>query len=220
MQPTRILALLLGAVTLAAAAPRAEAGRYYVRPARPQYHVGVAVYPSGLYVGAGLVATRILDQSGGAELLENGGGLTLFTGIRISRPLALELGYLGSLHNPEKVRTTWGDDVDYLVLNGFTADARIFLGGNDDPEGPRSGQVHPFLQGGVGLYFLDSTYFGTQSVGSGFQLGGGIDVTLAPNISLGLRGLYRGISMGPPERAENNTFISALTAEANLEIGF
>ena len=46
------------------------------------------------------------------------------------------------------------------VLNGFTGDAKIYL----DSSNP---VAEPYLQAGLGLYLLDSTYFGTQSVGTG-----------------------------------------------------
>ena len=52
-------------------------------------HVGVAIFPPGLYMGAGLVGTTIIGQSGGPELLEDGAGLSLFMGIRVSPQLAL-----------------------------------------------------------------------------------------------------------------------------------
>jgi hypothetical protein len=228
-----LLAALAAFATLGAASSDAEAGRYVrVRPARPHGHVHVALYPRGLYVGGGLVATRILGQSGGDELLEDGFGLTLFTGIRVNNALALELGYLGTLHNPQKVQTTWGNDVDYLMLNGVTADAKIYVGGNRNdsaaamqPNGQPAStgggtKVQPFVQGGVGLYVLDSTLFGTESVGTGFQLGGGMDIELGSHLDLGVRALYRGIAMGPPERVENDTFVSAVTVEANLGLRF
>lgn len=204
------VALALAAAALVASAPvDANAQRYR---ARGGGSVGVAIYPQGLYLGAGLVGTRILSQDGGPELLDHGGGLTLYSGLRLNQHLALELGWLGSLHNPESVETTFGRDTDYLVLNGFTGDAKIFL--------ESSTSAQPFLQGGVGVYFLDSSYFGTQSVGTGFQLGGGFDFAIGPNVDVGLRALYRGLAMGPPERAENDTFVSALTAEGTLTVHF
>jgi hypothetical protein len=190
---------------------------------RGHYHGGggeVVFIPYGLYVGAAVEGTRILDQSGdGDELLGHGGGLTLFSGIRLNPIIALELGWLISFHNPARVATIFGDDVDYLVLNGFTGDAKIYLG-NLQRGGEMGTGIEPYLQGGLGLYLLDSTYFGTQSIGTGFQLGGGLDFALAPRVAVTLRVLYRGMAMGPPERAENDTFVSALTGELGLQFGF
>jgi opacity protein-like surface antigen len=214
---TLILASL--AAVLVAGIPDADAGRYYARGrgrvyVSPASSAGVVIYPRGLYFGLGLLGTGVLSQEGEGELLDSGGGLSLYGGWRLGHRLALELGYMGSAHNPASVDTTFGRDVDYLILNGFTGDARIYLG--NDPMAPQEF----YLQGGLGLYLLDSTYFGTQAVGSGFQLGGGVDFHVAPHIDLGLRGLYRGISMGPPEERYDDTFNSAATFEGNLTFHF
>jgi hypothetical protein len=200
-----VLPAVCAAVLLSLSAP-AEAQRYRAR-------TSVVIVPHGLYVGGGLVGTRIVDQRGGDEILDHGFGFTLYTGLRLNPRLALELGWLATFHNPERVRTSFGDDVDFLVLNGFTGDAKIFL----DSASP---SMEPYLQGGLGLYLLDSTYFGAQSVGTGFQLGGGVDFRVAPAMSVGVRALYRGMAMGPPERVENDTFVSALTLDGNLTVHF
>ena len=201
---------------LTASAPDADAQRYRAR-GRVHGHghggAAVVIYPRGLYVGFGLLGNVILSQSGGDELIDNGAGVSLFGGWRLADKLALELGYMGSAHNPADVDIGPYRDVDYLILNGVTGDARIYLG---DPLAPQE----LYVQGGLGLYLLDSTYFGTQSVGSGFQLGGGIDFHVAPMLDFGLRGLFRGISMGPPESREDDTFLTALTLEGNLTLHF
>ena len=193
---------------------RARPQRHHARPYRPHAHVGMFLYPRGLYVGAGLVANRVLHQStgpaGGAGLLDDGAGLTLFTGLRINRTLALEAGWLGTVHGPDGMAF---DQTEQLVLNGFTADARVYLPASSDA-------LEPYIQGGLGLYLLDSTYFGTQSVGSGFQLGAGFDLRLGDSVKLGLRTLYRGLAMGPPEAGYTDTYVGALSAEGNLVLQF
>jgi hypothetical protein len=160
-----------------------------------------------------LVATRILDQKGGAELLDNGAGLTLYTGLRVNRHLALEAGWLGTLHNPERVQTAFGPDTDYLVMSGLTADAKVFVG-NSTPN------FEPFVQGGVGLYLVGRDSIGTESVGTGFQVGGGFIYRAGDHVELGIRALYRGMAMGPPEGLDNDTFVSALSMEGNLGFRF
>lgn len=202
-------AVLLGLLVFGAAPASAQ----YRYRAAPRGHYGVAVFPPGLYMGVGAMATSILAQSGGQELLEDGGGLSFFLGMRLSPQLSIEGGLSTSLHNPVEVDTNYGADFDYLHLNAGTVDAKVHF--------PRdNSNFTPFAQGGLGLYLLDSTYFGTQSVGTGFQLGGGFDVAVGPNVDFGVRALYRGISMGPPDTAEDDTFISALSAEANLSLHF
>jgi hypothetical protein len=218
MRPSRILLVVLGALVVFAGFAieegRARAQRYgYYRAHPPRARVGVVVFPRGVYFGGGLVGTRILHQKGGDELLQDGVGLTLYSGLRANRSLALELGWVGSLHNPSRVETAFGADTDYLVLNAFTADAKIYVPSS-------SPKMEPFLQGGLGVYFLDSEYFGTQSVGSGFQLGGGFDFHTGSNVTLGLRALYRGMAMGPPAEDYNDTFVSAATIEGNLTFWF
>jgi len=202
----------LAGIALASGEARAQHYHYY-QPPPPRARVGVLVFPRGIYFGGGLTATRILSQEGGNELLEDGAGITLYSGLRVNESLALELGWIGSLHNPDRVQTAFGSDTDYLVLNAFTADAKIYLQRN-------ATNVQPFLQGGVGLYFLDSEYFGAQSVGTGFQLGGGMDFHTHSNVTLGLRALYRGMAMGPPNENYNDTFVNAATVEGNLTFRF
>lgn len=204
----------LGAMLVCLVGSSSAFAQQYQHPAyRPHSRAATPELSRRLYVGAGLAGTRILHQSGGNELLQGGGGIALHAGVRLNRLLALEAGWIGTLHNPVAVDTPFGEDTDYLVLNGFTADAKVYLRASN----PR---MEPYLQGGVGLYLLDSNYFGTQSVGTGFQAGGGLLFHLSPSVDLGARALYRGMAMGPPEQNYNDTFVSALTLEGNLNIRF
>jgi hypothetical protein len=208
----------LMALALVAVAPAAQAQTYYApRPAYAPYYgpptVVVRPRPDWWYAGVGVVGTSILGQSGGPEQLQSGGGLSAWIGVNVARELSLELGWLGSFHNPATIATYYGPTTDYLVLDGLTADAKVHLG--------RSGIIDPFLQGGVGLYFLGSQHSGyADSVGPGYQLGGGVDFRVSPIVSLGARALYRGISMGPPDGTVDDTFIHALTVEGSLAFHF
>ncbi len=200
----------LALVALAALAPPAHADRYsyYGPPAtvvRPR--------PEWWYAGVGVVGTSILDQTGGPEQLHSGGGISAWLGVNVARELSFELGWLGSFHNPATIDTGFGTTTDYLVLEGVTADAKIHFG--------RPRPVDPYLQGGLGVYFLGSQHAGyADSVGAGYQLGGGVDFRVGPVVSLGLRALYRGMSMGPPNGAVDDTFIHALTFEGNVALHF
>lgn len=207
-----IAAAIAGALALAGNASDAAADRYYAVPYRPRG--AILVFPKDAYVGAGLIGTRVLAQQGGDELIADGAGITLYAGIRLNERLALEAGWSATLHNPTSVDTPFGPDTDYLVLHGLTADAKLYI--------PHSSSktLEPYLQGGVGVYLLDRQYFGTEAIGTGFQLGGGIDFVSSPRVRLGLRALYRGISMGPPSSADNDTFISAASVEANVTLRF
>ena len=202
--------VLLSARPAAAQDPYGRPNRPYPPPPPPGYTV--AWYPANWYLGFGLVGTRIIDQQGGPEQIRSGGGVTLWAGLRINDRLALELGWLGSYHNPATYNTWYGTETDFLVLEGVTADARVFLN--------RSGNFDPYLQGGLGVYALGSESFGLDSVGTGFQLGGGFDYWLGTNVTFGLRILYRGIAMGPPEGGANDVFISAGLAEGSVALHF
>lgn len=191
----------------------AAADRYYAAPYYPRGNT-VVIFPKNAYVGAGLIGTRILQQRGGEALLDDGAGFTLFAGIRLNKQLALEAGWSATLHNPTTTNTPFGSNTDYLVLHGLTADAKLYLSETS------AKTMEPYLQGGVGVYLLDGEYFGTESVGTGFQLGGGIDFMASRKLRLGLRALYRGMSMGPPNSSQTDTFISAATVEANLLVRF
>lgn len=213
----RLTSLVLGFVTLVAVAGDADAHRrgYYRRRAV----VGgggtaVVVMPGNWYGGIGLFATKVVDQRGGPEQLEDGAGLSVYAGIRLNDRLALEVNWMGSFHNPATVTNGYWNETDYLVLEGLTADAKIHL--------DRSGNLDPFVQGGVGFYWLGSEHFGLDAVGTGFQLGGGFDLWLGEQLTLGLRGKYHGISMGPPDRYDDgdSTYISAVTVEGNITLHF
>jgi opacity protein-like surface antigen len=212
MTRTRSLALAAAALALMLGASTAEAHRHYFGP-RPYHHPGslVLLAPGYWYAGAGVLGTSILAQSGGPEVIESGAGLDLFVGLTVNKRLSLELGWMGSMHNPVSTYDPY-DDTDYLVLQGVTADARIHL--------DRSGSFDPYLQGGVGFYALGRESVGIDSTGTGFQLGGGFDLWLGDAVTVGLRARYHGIAMGPAEGGSDDTFISALTVEGSVGLHF
>jgi hypothetical protein len=213
-----LLAAVVSGLVVAAAPSPAEAhrGRARVRYGYRAYvgGGGAVIYgPHGWYAGAGLAATKIFDQRGGPEHLDDGAGVALYGGFRLGQRLSLEVGYLASFHNPATVDTVWGPETDFLVLEALTGDARIFLG--------RSGNIDGYVQGGVGAYVLGSEHFGVDAVGTGFQLGGGFDWYFSDVWALGLRALYRGIAMGPPDgTGDTDVFISGATVEASLGFHF
>jgi len=206
------LLLSIVLVCAAAGAARAQSWGPYGRPGPRPYVTSTYAGDPIWYVGVGGFGTRILSQSGGPEVLRDGGGLSIWAGVHATRALSLELGWMGSLHNPVPVGTWYGPDTDYLVLEAVTADAKIHLGSG------RS--IDPYLEGGVGLYLLGSNHFGVDSVGTGFQAGGGLDVWLGPAVTVGVRARYHGIAMGAPESNVNDTFISALTLEGSVAFHF
>jgi hypothetical protein len=172
------------------------------------------------YLGAGLFGTRILKQTNTPENLNSGGGLSIYGGLHVGPTLSLEFGWMGSMHNPATVDTGTGPVKDYLVINAFTADAKIHF------RNAGSGSIVPYVEGGIGLYSLGSQHLGTNSSGAGFQLGGGFDWMLGPHLSLGLRARYHGIAMtqSPDVMATSpgngQVYISAATVEGALSLNF
>jgi hypothetical protein len=210
--------LLLSLIPVAASADPPPPRGYYGGGGHPGHYApppARAPMPNATwYMGLGIVGTSILDQSGGPEVLDPGGGLSLWAGVHLSDALSLQIGWLGSFHNPADVDTWYGAETDFLVLEAVTADARLHL--------TRGGSVFdPYLMGGVGLYWLGSEHLGMDSVGTGFQAGGGFDVWVGPFVTLGVRARYHGIAMGPPDgEGDNDTFISAATVEGSIALHF
>jgi len=211
---------LFAALALAVLAPAAaHADVVYVSPygpypPPPPTVQRVVVRPAWWYVGVGVIGTSILDQSGGPELLHSGGGLSAWIGVNLSRTFALELGWLGSFHNPATYYDSYygGTNTSFLMLEGVTADAKLHLA---------RGPIEPYLQGGVGVYFLGDTAVGfADSVGPGYQVGGGIDIWAGRYVTLGARALYRGIAMGPPEGGPADTFLHVATFEGSVSFHF
>jgi hypothetical protein len=186
---------------------------YYYRPGYYSSYATTGYSPWTWYAGAGAFGTKILSQSGPTEQLDSGGGVSLWGGIRFNRRFGLELGWLGSFHNPSTTATWYGNDTNYLVLEGVTADAKIHLNG--------SGNFDPYIQGGLGVYFLGREGLGASNVGTGFQAGLGLDYWIGDVITLGLRARLHGISMGPPQgQSGDSVFLTAATVEASVALHF
>jgi hypothetical protein len=146
----------------------------------------------GLGVGADIIGNSsdvnvCATASGGGERCLRitepaGGGASLFVGLRPSEFVGVALTYDAFFHR--------GEDPDayaLATLQSVRADARFFL--------LPGSLVDPYLQAGAGLYLLGDEY-DAAAAGGGFQLGGGLDVYLAPILSAGLNVLYRGIYFG------------------------
>jgi hypothetical protein len=212
--------LVPAALALGLFAPAAHADVYVSAGYRPVYYappppapVAVYVRPAWWYMGAGVVGTSILSQDGGPEQLHGGGGLSLWMGANLSRQLSLELGWLGSFHNPIDVMTPYGHDTSYLLLQGVTLDAKVHLA--------RGMVVDPYLQGGVGGYFMGDSLNGyADSSGFGYQFGAGVDLWAGRSVSLGARALFRGIALGPVDGSTTDTSIKVATVEGNVAFHF
>ena len=209
----RILTSLLVCGTIGLCASPAYA-QYYGRP-----RMGVGVNPTLMprgYIGFSGLGTAILNQSGGAELIDNGGGVSLWGGIRFGPIFALELDWMGSFHNPaQSFCDAFGcTGFNYLVLETLNVDAKIHF--------PTNTNFDPFVQGGAGFAWIGREGFTADAKGGGIDLGGGFDLWLNYWWTFGIRGLYRGVSMSDygTATASGRTFVSMLTVDFSLAAHF
>src|SRR5689334_411790 len=219
-----VLSLVIGSLALSAASSaraeeNAEFFQYYPPP-RPR-HYGYAqnpMYDVRGYFGFSGVGTAVLGQSGGAELLnKGGGGFSIWGGVRMGPVFALELDYTGSFHNP--VDSCAADafgalcSSNFLVIDMLSADAKIHI--------PTRTNFDPFFQAGLMLGWIGREGFASDAAGGGFDLGGGFDVWLNPWWTFGLRGLYRGMKLGDTGTfTGTDEFLSLFTGEVNLSVHF
>jgi len=193
--------------------------RYRNAPRRRRPHRRRSGKPGLAYVGVGGLGVFNLSSGGGVtELIQSGGGFTLFAGARTSPYVALEVGVTGTVHDftPENPNNPG----EMGILEAATIDGKIFLA-------PTSVRFEPFVQVGVGYYVLSSDLFvSTQLHGMGLQAGGGVDIHLNPAVALGLRGVYKGVFVNnnydsvywgvPAESA----FLNLITGEVNVQFYF
>ena len=212
--------LLVAVCGLALLVPGAAVAQYAYPPSYPSYGspsgYGPPLDRSGLYLGLGAFGDGVINQANAAtSFLTSGAGYDLMVGFRLSPNFALELGLGQGFHNT--VTDAWGDTVDYLALNQFTADAKLILPGLGGP-------LQPFVQGGVGFYVLTDAFSSEIASGGGFQLGGGLDFWLNPWWSVGGRLLYHGIQFTsftePQINRSNSPFLSTVSLEFNAQIHF
>jgi hypothetical protein len=168
--------------------------------------------PVGGYFQIALHGSAIVRQTGGPEQLERGGGFSLIGGLQLGPRFSLELAWFQSYHNPLEVDFLYGRDVDFLVIDALTVGARFNLLPID--------LVVPYLRVGLGPYALGSRFFGLDSAGLGIHLGVGVDFWVTDFLTLGANVTYRGIAMGPPDAAFDDTFISMLNFSASIGFHF
>src|SRR5262245_39868128 len=95
--------VMLTVMALAVGAGQVAYAQGYYRPyPHPSYSYGrpnPTLMPRG-YIGFSGFGTGVLSQSGGAELIDNGGGVSVWGGVRFGPMFGLELNWTGSFHNP------------------------------------------------------------------------------------------------------------------------
>lgn len=214
-------ALPLAVLALALALPRAAAAHDTGYPHRHVYGpAGAPPTPRlnidrhDVYLGGALVGNIIVSQvdtptAGG--FISHGGGAQVFLGVRLARMIALEFGYAQTIHNP--VEDPSGLTVSYLALHALTADLKLIF--------PNRSNVRPYLQAGLGYYFMTKEYRDAVS-GGGVQAGVGVDIWLNPWWSLGGRVLYHGVKFADLFSAGHTTnpYLSTAALDVNLQFHF
>jgi hypothetical protein len=160
------------------------------------------------YLGAAPQALVVLDQTGPRSFLQSGGGFDLYLGGRVSSWLALELGWQPTFHNLE--RDAFGRPVGRIGLQAVTFDLKFF---------PTRGRVQPYFVAGAGGYLLGDN-FDVFAAGPGFQVGGGLDVWITRHLSLGVRAQYRGVELIDYNPANDDTYLSMLSAAVDVTVRF
>jgi hypothetical protein len=189
------------------------------------------------------MGARLLSSSLGPRWVDDGTGFSLYGGVDATRYLSLELGWMLTNHllggygyppypypypspyaaypgpgpfGPELGPGFGGypppppyNPAAHQLFTGFTADLKGYL----RPYGFR-----PFVQGGVGCYILGHAPSGS-STGTGFQLGGGVDLMFGRNIGLTARFLYRGMDISP-SYYEPRQYVSVATGELGASLHF
>ena len=201
---TTLLPTLLVAASMLAIAPESVAQSmtgYRNRVA--QYQKSGGQVPFGWFFGVGGSGVAVRGQVGGPERLEGGPGGTIFGGLHLHPNAAVEFSWTESYHNPAVVDTWFGETVDYLVLDGLSISARVYLG--------RMLYIAtPYLVAGVGGYSLSSTNFGLDSTGTGFHVGLGCDFWPTSWWAIGLRLQRRSISFDPPAGASDDFVVTTM----------
>lgn len=226
----RFLKGLLLAVALTLGLPATPAGAFEMgalrqpppsryRPApyrRAPRHLRPLQPRTGLYLGLGGSADFVFAGSAAlTELVRSGGGFHLFGGLRMSRFVALEIGYRATSHEVDLPQGT----TERGLFQAIGVDGKVFLL-------PSSARLEPFLQAGGGLVGFFSEGLASRELdGFGLNLGGGVDVRLGRAVTLGTRLLYRAVFVNeydsaffgvPPESAHFNL----VGGEVNLQFHF
>jgi len=172
---------------------------------------------SSLYLGLGLVGDFVTEtDSDLSRLLNTGGGMDLFLGMRFGPLFALELGFLATVHSTDE-QLGLPNQYDRGVMNGVTIDGKFYLL-------PDSMRVEPFVQvGGGGYSFYREAYEHQEFTGGGFHLGGGVDLRAADSLGFGLRVLYKGVYMDNGTEwypATDSLYVNQFTVEGNVQLHF
>jgi hypothetical protein len=215
-------ASLLIALTLSSALARAEPVLVVpTPPADPRHRVHG--YLGGQFMG--LVAASQATSYEQGYLSHFGGGVGFFAGVRLSPYVSLEANWTTTLHDE-----AWGDryaesvKLRFIYVMTGTVDVKLHLPGHAIAE--------PYFQLGAGVavvggsYPDDPRYQSLSSIfakGAAVNAGAGLDLWVAPYLSLGGRVLYRGLYFGAPSFMVGESYrnlVSGVSVDAMATLHF
>jgi opacity protein-like surface antigen len=156
----------------------------------------------GAYFTGGLGLVSVTDQSRELDL-EDGTGINLGLGFRLTPDLALEGRFVGSLHDAE------GRGSNESSLTGGSVNLKYFF-----PLG--SNRLEAFAEGGLGLMNIEGENEEVES--TFFDLGGGFDYRLTRETALGAKANFTNFfgEDSSDDEVDLNTFTLMATISVQL----
>jgi len=173
----------------------------------------------GVYLGVGLLGDFVIETDNDlSQVINTGIGGDVRLGFRPSNSFALELGGLLSIHDTDSRFS----DHDHALLGGLSAEGKWFIV-------PKSRRIEPFVQLGLGYYWVWETSDWSDMAlhGFGYDLGGGLDLRLSRVLTLGLSLLYKGMFMYKAsdfdytgDYNDEFAYLNHITAKVALQLRF
>ncbi len=209
------LALAVGSASMLVAVPAAARPRHVrvvrhhrVRRAPRAKKVVRTSSPSPVYLGIGLLGTKLTDDYDFPDLDVRGSGLQIYGGVRLTPRAALELGWFGSQH----ARLEEGGQA---ALQAGTLDLRLTLG--------KLGALETYVLGGAGVYGFSSPNTRETLTGPGVQLGAGVDLHLTRSLALSARGAWHGARIDDATElspALEEAYLGFVEGSVRVQVGF
>lgn len=158
----------------------------------------------GLYLSSGLGLVNMTDQPASLDL-DDGTGISIGLGYRLTPDLAIEGAFMASLHD------TFGQDASSgNAMTGGSLNLKYFF--------PLSGnRLEAYGQAGIGFMSLETD--NAQIDGTMLDLGGGIDYRISKETALGAKANFSFINGedSTGDAADINTFTIMATLSFQLE---
>ncbi len=193
----------------------------YGPPAQPSpvYRQGKWHPRGSVYFGIGGLGNVFFEQQTQiTQVYRGGGGFELFLGARLNDYVAFEASWLAAFQRTATTSTQNGNvsPIGASVM-ALDVNAKIYIV-------PWLQRIEPFVQLGVGAYFLTESFV-QRLTGFGLDVGLGVDIRFSPVIGIGVRAVYRGFYVDNREQSYNNiptqaAWLNMMTFEGNLQFHF